>query len=52
MTDFARACRDCAYGLLRTAREYREMKNEREVTRLVRNARWYWRLYRQEIDHG
>lgn len=48
MTDFARACRDCAYGLLRTAREYREMGNEREAARLVNDARWYWLRYKME----
>ena len=49
MSAYASACRDCAFGLLRTAREYREMGNEREVARLVNSARFYWRMYKQEI---
>lgn len=49
MTDYALACRDCAFGLLRTAREYRDMGNWSEVARLINAARFYWRMYRQEI---
>ena len=46
---YSKACRDCAFGLLRTAREYRAMGNEREVARLVNASRFYWRMYKQEI---
>lgn len=49
MTPYSLACRDCAFGLLRTAREHRAMGNEREVVRLVNASRFYWRIYKQEI---
>ena len=49
MNAYSQACRDCAFGLLRTAREYRAMGNEREVARLVNASRFYWRMYKQEI---
>lgn len=53
MNAYSQACRDCAFGLLRTAREYRVMGNEREVARLVYASRFYWRLYKQEMAyHG
>ena len=38
MNAYSQACRDCAFGLLRTAREYRAMGNEREVARLVKRT--------------
>lgn len=47
--DYLRACRDCAFGLLQTAREHKAMNQPREVARLVTNARWYWRKYLQEM---
>lgn len=46
---YAEACRDAAKGLLRTAREYRDMGNEPETTRLVKAARAYWHHYVREI---
>jgi hypothetical protein len=45
MTAYALACRDCALGLLRTAREVKLDGNTKEVNRLVSNARWYWHRY-------
>lgn len=48
-SSYSQACRDCAFGLLRTARQHREMGNEREVIRLVNASRFYWRMYKQEI---
>ncbi len=42
---FALACRECALGLLKTAREWKAANRPDEVKRLVRNARWYWRHY-------
>ena len=43
----ALAHRDCARGLLRTAREQKAMNNPAEVTRLVETARWHWLRYRE-----
>jgi hypothetical protein len=45
VTSYALACRECALGLLRTAREVKRDGNTKEVVRLVNNARWYWRRY-------
>lgn len=45
----AEACRDCARGLIRTAREWKASGRPDEVARLVRNARWHWRWYIMEI---
>lgn len=49
LTAYAEACRDCARGLLDTARKQRAMGQPDEVARLVRNARWYWQRYIWEI---
>lgn len=46
---YAEACRDTAKGLLRTAREHRDMGNEPEMIRLVKTARWHWTQYVREI---
>lgn len=45
MTDYATACRNCALGLLDTARKWKEQGNQHEVNRLAGVARWYWRRY-------
>lgn len=45
----AAACRDCALGLLRTARIYKEIGCPDDVARLVQNARWYWHSYLTKI---
>lgn len=45
---YAKAFRDAAFGLLRTAREYRDMNRPDEVARLVKSARWHWAQYRME----
>jgi hypothetical protein len=49
MSAYALACRDCALGLLRTARDVKRCGNSSEVTRLVNNARWYWGRYMMEL---
>ncbi len=49
MSDYAKACRDCALGLLRTARDAKSYGNTREASRLVLNARWYWQRYLWEL---
>jgi hypothetical protein len=49
MSTYALACRDCALGLLRTARYVKETGNTREVVRLVNNSRWYWKRYLMEV---
>ena len=49
MSTYAIACRECALGLLNTAREVKRDGNAREVARLVNNARWYWHRYIWEI---
>lgn len=49
-TTYALACRDCALGLLSTARDRKRDGNMREVTRLVNAARWYWHRYTMEIE--
>lgn len=49
LTDYAEACRDCALGLIRTARQWKAQNRPDEVARLVNNARWYWRRYLWEI---
>lgn len=49
MSEYAKACRDCAIGLLNTARDVKRDGNTREVTRLVLSARWYWQRYIWEI---
>lgn len=49
LTDYAEACRDCARGLIETAREWKKEGRPDEVARLVTNARWYWRRYIWEI---
>lgn len=46
MNPYSLACRDCAFGLLRTAREYRAMGNEQEVARLVNASRFYWNMFK------
>lgn len=50
MSTYALACRDCALGLLRTARDAKEYGNTTEVIRLVNNARWYWQRYIWELQ--
>lgn len=49
MSDYAKACRECAIGLLRTAREVKRDGNTHEVIRLVNNSRWYWHRYIWEL---
>lgn len=49
MSNTALACRDCARGLLKTAREAKQDGNRAEAARLVNSARFYWRWYLQEI---
>jgi hypothetical protein len=49
VSTYALACRDCALGLLNTARYAKSYGNTREVIRLVNKARWYWRRYILEI---
>lgn len=48
-SDYAKACHDCALGLLSTAREVKRDGNTREVIRLVNNSRWYWRRFTNEM---
>jgi len=49
MSETAIALRDCALGLLRTARGRKAWAGSDErVARLVRSARWYWRWYLDE----
>lgn len=50
MSAYALACRSCALGLLRTARDVKAGGNAREVTRLVLNARWYWHRFINELN--
>ncbi|WP_287323761.1 hypothetical protein [Mesorhizobium sp.] len=50
MSTYSLACRDCALGLLQTAREAKKYGNTREVARLVNNARFYWRRYIWELQ--
>lgn len=45
MSAYALACRDCALGLLKTARDVKRSGNAVEVARLIANARWYWRRF-------
>lgn len=48
MTSLQSALRDCALGLLRSARERKAFEgSSNEVSRLVKNARWHWRHYLQ-----
>jgi hypothetical protein len=49
MSTYALACRDCALGLLNTARYAKSYGNTNEVIRLVNNARWYWRRFTHEL---
>ena len=49
MTSYALACRSCALGLLRTAREVKRDGNAKEVIRLVNTSRWYWQRYLWEL---
>lgn len=49
LSRYAEACRDCARGLIATAREWKARNRPDEVARLVKNARWYWRWYVTEI---
>ena len=49
LTAYAEACRDCARGLIETAREWKKEGRPDEVARLVTSARWYWRRYIWEI---
>ena len=49
LTGYAEACRDCARGLIETARDMKAEGRPDEVARLVTNARWYWRRYIWEI---
>ncbi len=50
MSDYAKACRSCALGLLTTARDVKRDGNRPEVNRLVRTARWYWQRYIWELQ--
>lgn len=45
MTEYSTACRNCALGLLDTARKWKARGNQHEVNRLAGVARWYWRRY-------
>lgn len=46
------ASRDCALGLLDTARGYRQINRPDEVARLVKRLRAEWRRYLREMkDH-
>lgn len=50
LTKYAEACRDCAKGLIRTAKSRKEWAgHDAEVKRLLHKARWYWRCYTREI---
>lgn len=49
LTACAEACRDCARGLIQTARQWKAQNRPDEVARLVNSARWYWRRYLWEI---
>ena len=49
MSAYALACRECALGLLRTARDVKRGGNMSEAIRLVNNARWYWRRFTNEL---
>lgn len=51
MSTYALACRDCALGLLRTARDVKRDGNTTEVIRLVNNSRWYWRRFIWELTN-
>ena len=50
MSSTAQALRDCAKGLLRTAREAKEIGRTESASRLAHSARFYWRWYLQEIS--
>lgn len=50
MSAYALACRDCARGLLRLARDVKHDGRPSEVSRLVNNARFYWRRYIWELQ--
>lgn len=51
MSEIAKAKRDCALGLLRTAKSRKAWAGtDPDVARLVSNARWYWRSYLREIS--
>lgn len=43
---YSLACRDCALGLLKTAREVNaDPRNAAKVAKLVDDIRWHWRRY-------
>lgn len=50
MSTYALACRECALGLLNTARDVKRDGKVNEVIRLVNNSRWYWRRYIWELQ--
>lgn len=50
MSTYSLACRACALGLLKTARDVKRDGNRSEVIRLVLNARWYWQRYIWELQ--
>jgi prephenate dehydratase len=39
------ASRDCAKTLMKLSREWRDMGDTAEATRLVKKARWFWHWY-------
>lgn len=49
MSDTALALRDCARGLLNTARQERQRGNVSAVARLVKSARFHWHWYIREL---
>lgn len=49
MSDLALALRDCARGLLKTAREVKRGGNRPEAARLAKRARNHWHWYLREI---
>ena len=49
MTNTALACRDCALGLIKTARAELKVGNRAAASKLVNSARFYWRWYLQEV---
>lgn len=49
MSNLALALRDCARGLLKTAREVKQDGNHSESARLAKRARFHWHWYLREI---
>jgi hypothetical protein len=45
-----RALRDCAKGLLHTARQWKAQGRPDRVSEVVRSARWHWHWYLREIS--